>query len=98
MKPTNELRVVLRTPTELLLDTNVCELEAADLAGRFVVRADCEPVLTALVPGDIVMRSGDGRELRAAVGFGSCIKVGREVRLVVEHADLGALQRMPLAV
>ncbi len=87
MRPNDELRVVLRTPTELLLDTKVSELEAADLAGRFVVRADCEPVLTALVPGDIVLRNRDGRELRAAIGFGSCTKVGREVRLIVEHAD-----------
>ncbi len=100
MKATkNPLRIVLRTSSGPVLDTRVCELELEDLAGRFTVRANDDAVLTALVPGEIVLRKADKTELRVQIDWGSLTKVGREARLVVDHAEvIGEPSRMPIAV
>lgn len=95
MKETNPLRVVLRTPSKVLLVTRVSEIEAEDAAGRFVARVDGAPVLTALGPSDVVLRKRDGSELRAHVAWGTLVKIGHELRVIVDDAEVEEI-RPPL--
>jgi F0F1-type ATP synthase epsilon subunit len=81
-----DMRVVIRTPEGGVVDTRATELEVEDQLGRFVVQADGEPALAALVPGDIVLRKRDGSETRIAAGFGTLVAVGHEARVVVHEA------------
>jgi F0F1-type ATP synthase epsilon subunit len=95
----NQLHVVLRTPSKTLLKTRVCEIEVEDRGGRFSVGANDDTLLTALVPGTIVLRKSDGSELAARIDWGSFTKVGDEARVVVGHVEvLASDQVMPLAV
>jgi F0F1-type ATP synthase epsilon subunit len=81
-----------------VLETLVDILEVEDRAGRFVARADAVPALTALVPSEVVMRKADGSGLYVEVGRGVLTKVGHEARLVVNRADVVAIEATPLAI
>lgn len=92
-----DLRVVIRTPYETILDTRACEVELEDAAGRFTLRADGEAALTALIPGDLVIRKRDGSELHLVVGYGSLVALGGQARIVVRHATMRFVEPLRIA-
>jgi F0F1-type ATP synthase epsilon subunit len=83
-----DLRVVVRTPAGGVVDMRVTQLEVEDQLGRFVIKADGEPALAALVPANLVLRKRDGSETHIAAGFGTLIAVGHEARIVVHEAKV----------
>ncbi len=92
-----DLRVVIRTPEAAILDTRAREVEVEDVVGRFTLRADEEDALSALIPGEIVIRKRDGSELHLDVGYGSLTKLGSQARIVVKHAELRFVEPMRIA-
>jgi F0F1-type ATP synthase epsilon subunit len=97
-KNDNDLRVVIRTLSEHLLDTYASELEVEDNLGRFTVTADGDPALAALVPSEITLRKRDGGEIRVRVGWGTLTAAGGQARLVVHDADVTVVEPMRIAV
>ncbi len=95
---TKDLRVVLRTPSSLLLDTRASSVEAEDHLGRFELRVDSDPALAALVPSTLCIRKRDGSELLVEVSWGSLAKAGDQVRLVVREARIRRIEAMRIAV
>jgi F0F1-type ATP synthase epsilon subunit len=95
---TNDLRVVIRTPSSLLLDTTASELEVEDQLGRFTVVAGGDPALAALVPSELTVRHADGSELRVQISWGSLTAVGNQARLIVESAEIVRVDAMRMAV
>lgn len=83
---TQDLRVVIRTPTSAVLDIHVTSIEVQDHLGRFEVKVGGDPVLTALVPSDLVLHKRDGGEVHVTVGWGSLTAVGAQARIVVNGA------------
>lgn len=94
----NDLRVVIRTLSDHVLDTQAQELEVEDNLGRFTVTANGEPALAALVPSELVLRKHDGGEIRVRVGWGTLTAVGGQARLVVHDADVTVIEPMRIAV
>lgn len=93
-----DLRVVIRTLSDEVLDTHAGELEVEDNLGRFTVTADGDPALAALVPSEIVLRKRDGAEVRIRVGWGTLTAAAGQARLVVHDADVSYVEPMRIAV
>jgi hypothetical protein len=93
-----DVRVVIRTPWAHVLDTRAIELEVADTHGAHMLRADREPQLLALVPGEIVLRRRDGTEIHVTVSWGSLTAMGRQIRIVVERAKVRYVEPLRIAV
>src|SRR5262245_16477099 len=93
----HDIRVVIRTPWELLLDTVAMEVEVEDTQGRFTLRAgDAE--LAALVPSSVIVRRRDGSEIHVDVTWGSLTAVGNEARLVVRGGEVRHIEPLRMAV
>jgi F0F1-type ATP synthase epsilon subunit len=93
-----DLRVVVRTPTKSVLDTSATDIEVEDTLGRFVITAQAEPALTALVPSEVVVRKRDGSEIHLSISWGSLVFVGNQVRIVAEQAKARYVEALRIAV
>lgn len=80
-----DLRVVICTQDNVLLDTHVKRLEAFDHLGQLVLDGDSPPMLAALIPGDIVVHRRDGTTTRIEAGWGSLTSVGNQVRIATSR-------------
>lgn len=66
-----ELHLVIRTPTEVVVDQRVYSVTAEDTSGRFGLLPGAEPVLSVLVPSVLTYRSARGaKEQFVAVARG----------------------------
>ncbi len=95
---TQDLRLVLRTPSRTLLDTRVCWLQVEDHLGRFDLSVNSDPALAALVPSTLCMGKRDGSELLVEISWGTLAKAGDQVRVVVRDARITRIEPMRLAV
>lgn len=72
-----DLRVLL--PTQVLLDEPVERVLAQGVDGAFCLLPRHVDFVSALVPGILTFRAGDGRERYAAIDRGILVKCGRRV-------------------
>ena len=88
----DRLRLVLGTPTELVVDEpRLIALQAEDETGSFGIRPGHADFVTALVPTVLRWRIDDGSEGYAAVGPGVLmVQGGGAVRIACREAVLGA--------
>lgn len=90
------LRVLL--PTQVLLEQEVAKVTAEAENGFFTLLPRHIDFVAALVPGLLVLETGDGGEEFLAVDEGILVKRGREVRISTRNAmrgpDLGELQQV----
>lgn len=82
-----DMRVMLSTPAGRVLDLRVTELELLDQGPGAPLRAGEMPLLTALLPGRLLLRKRDGSEICVLVGWGSLTMVGKQARVVVSRAE-----------
>jgi len=92
-----DLRVLLATTTERVLDVRVTELELLDQQPGAPLRVGEAPLLTAVVPGRLLLRKRDGAEICVRLGWGSLTMVGQQVRVVVSRAALQFAESLPVA-
>lgn len=95
---TRQLRLVLRTPYQLVLDLQSRRVSAAARHGRLSIERGSAPVLDSLVPGDLLIQAADGSEARIPVGWGLLTWDGSELRITVSEAELEHVHTLPLAV
>ncbi|MBW2456096.1 MAG: hypothetical protein JRI68_16375 [Deltaproteobacteria bacterium] len=93
-----DLRVVIRTPSAPLIDTRATQLEVQDNLGPLTIRIKDSPVLTAVVPGELRLYKRDGSEIRVAVSWGTLVAVGQQVRIVVNDARVSYFAPLRMAV
>ena len=93
-----DLRVVVRTASKSVVDTSATEVEVEDTLGRFVITAQGEPALTALVPSEVVVRKRDGSEIHLSINWGSLVFVGNQVRIVADEAKPHFIEALRIAV
>jgi len=86
-----DLRVIVRTPTERLFDAHAQSIEGSDGLRSFAIEHDAPAMITALMPGEIVLRKRDGRRLVLQIGWGSLIAVNNEVRITAGRACFSRL-------
>jgi len=94
---TKDIRIVIRTHEETVVDTFVSSVEVEDTMGRFIVTAD-EPTLAAITPCNLVLRRRDGSEVIVSVGWGTLTAIGSEARIVVDRAAATFIEAMRVAV
>jgi F0F1-type ATP synthase epsilon subunit len=94
----SSLRVVIRTPHRVLLGACASQLSIRDGRGEWVIHPDSPAMLSAIGPGEIVLRKHDGRDLSVSVGCGTVAVLDGEVRCIVTTATVGYDPAMPLAV
>ncbi len=94
---TKDIRIVIRTHEETVVDTFAASIEVEDRMGRFVVNAD-EAALAAITPSNLILRRRDGSEVIVTVGWGTLTAVGHEARIVVDRADATFIEAMRVAV
>jgi F0F1-type ATP synthase epsilon subunit len=88
----------VRTPNKAVLDTSATEIEVEDALGRFVISAQADPALTALVPSEVVVRKRDGSEILLTISWGSLVFVGNQVRIVAKQAKARYIEALRIAV
>lgn len=81
------LRLVIRTPGGVVVDTRVDAVTAEDITGRFGLRPGVEPLIAALVPAMITYRDEAGEHFVAA-GRGFLYAERQQVRVAVRTAVL----------
>jgi len=94
---TKDIRIVIRTADELVVDTFASTIEVEDAMGRFSVTVD-EAALAAITPSVVVLRRRDGSEVLVDVGWGTLTAVGSEARIVVDRAEATFFEAMRVAV
>lgn len=94
------MRLVIATPTRIVVDREVTAVQAEDATGRFGLREGHERFLTSVVPSILIYRfeeNGAERERFVAVRQG-VLRVGKGVRVAVREAheseDMSELQEM----
>jgi len=89
------------TPTEIVLDEEAAHVTVEDATGSLGIRPGHAPLVTALVPGIVIVRRADGGEEYAAVNGGVLLVDGRRVEIVSRRAvtggDLDHLDRTVVA-
>lgn len=86
-KANERLRLVVRTPSQTVIDTHVFSVTAEDHSGRFGLRFGCEPVIAALVPGLLSFRPDPDRaETYVAVDSGILHATRHAVHVAVRRA------------
>ncbi|MEM1030053.1 MAG: hypothetical protein AAF928_11435 [Myxococcota bacterium] len=85
-----DLRIVIRTPDRVVVDTVATHVEVEDTLGRFVVD-DLSPNLAALTPSEVTVVRRDGSRVSVQVGWGTLTAVGTEARLIVDRAAVTAV-------
>lgn len=82
------MRLILTTPTEVVIDREVTYVQAEDPSGRFGILPGHERFLSALVPSILIYRY-DGRENYAAVRSGILRVTTGSVEIAVRDAHVG---------
>jgi F0F1-type ATP synthase epsilon subunit len=93
-----DLRVLVVTPSEQIIDTHVEQLEVEDQFGRFIVTSGAEPLMAGLVPGHMVLSRRDGSQIHIKLSYGSLTAVGGQARVVVRDADVQYVEPLQMAV
>ena len=93
------MKLIVTTPTRVVVDREVSYVQAEDRSGRFGLLPGHENFLTALVPSVLIYRSGPGgagREAYVAVRRGILRVTPEGVQVAVRDAhasdDLAGLQ------
>ena len=95
---TKSLRVVVRTPYRVVLGACASEFLIRDGRGEWLIHHDTPAMLSAIGPGEIVLRKHDGRDVVMTVGSGTVAVIDGEVRCIVTSAQVGYETAIPLAV
>lgn len=82
------MRLLLSVPTDVLLDRRVDKVVAESPEGHFCLLPRHVDVATVLVPGLLTYLDEDGVEAVVAVDHGVLVKVGDEVRVACERAQV----------
>ncbi|MEM9694511.1 MAG: hypothetical protein AAGA56_18320 [Myxococcota bacterium] len=93
-----DLRVVIRTLNEELIDTRATELEVEDALGRFSIMAGSEPSLASLIPSVVIVRKRDGSEVQVKMSWGTLTAVDGQARIIARDAEVAFIEGMRLAV
>lgn len=84
--PAPTLRLVVRTPSGVVVDRPVVAVNAEDASGRFGLRPGVEPLVSALVPTMLEYRDPSGESHLVAVHQGALVATRDEVRVAVRRA------------
>ena len=94
---TGMLRVTLRTPSDPLFGACATEVIIRDGAGELTITPGTPPCIRAIGPGGILLRKEGTPDVVIAVGHGTLVVAGNEVRCVVSGAAFGHERVMPQA-
>ena len=82
---TFQLQVI--SPERIMYDTTACALQATAIDGMLGVLAHHAPLVTPLVPGQLVITSEKGVKQTLAAGEGFLEVVDNQVRVLVDTAE-----------
>ncbi len=93
-----EMRLVVTTPTRVIVDEAVSSVQAEDASGRFGVEPGHESFITSTVPSIVIYRPAEGDEKYVAVDHGTLRVTRNQVQLATRQAvvsdDLDELERV----
>lgn len=88
-----ELRLVLRTPSRVVFEGTVSAVRWPSPSGQVGLRPGAEPLVSALEPGLVLIRSGEARLIAGTAG-GVARHDGRETELFSPFAAVGTAEEV----